>query len=39
MESDTTSMKLEQLKELNYQAWKIRIQNVLILKGLKNYIT
>ena len=38
MDSDSTSVKIEQLKESNYHAWKIRIQHVLTLKGLKKYI-
>ena len=39
MDSDSTSMKIEQLKDTNYHAWKIRIQHVLTLKNLKKYIT
>ena len=31
-------MKTEQLNESNYHAWKIRIQHVFALKGLKKYI-
>ena len=38
MESDSSSLKIVQLKESNYHAWKIRIQHVLTLKGLKKYI-
>ncbi len=38
MDSDSSSVKIEQLKESNYHAWKIRIQHVLTLKGLKKYI-
>jgi len=38
MESDSSSVKIEQLKESNYHAWKIRIQHVLTLKGLKKFI-
>ena len=38
MDSDSTSIKIDQLKESNYHAWKIRIQHVLILKGLKDLI-
>ncbi len=38
MDSETSSMKIEQLKESNYHAWKIRIQHVLTLKGLKKFI-
>ncbi len=36
--SDSPSIKIEQLKESNYQAWKVRIQHVLTLKDLKRYI-
>ncbi len=38
IDSDSTSIKIEQLKESNYHAWKIRIEHVLTLKGLKRYI-
>ena len=38
MESDSSSFKTVQLKESNYHAWKIRIEHVLTLKGLKKYI-
>lgn len=39
MDSDTNNMKIEQLKEYNYHAWKTIIQHVLSLKELKRYIT
>ncbi len=38
MDSDSTSMKIDQLKESNYHAWKIRIQYVRTLNGLKKYL-
>ena len=38
MDSDSSSVKIEQVKESNYHAWKIRIQHVLTLKGLKQYV-
>ena len=38
MDSESSSIKIEQLKESNYHAWKIRIQHILTLKGLKKFI-
>ncbi len=38
MDSDSSSVKIERLTESNYHAWKIRIQHVLTLKGLKKFI-
>ena len=38
MESDTNSLKIETLNELNYSSWKIRIQHVLALKDLEDFL-
>ncbi len=39
MDSDSSSIKIEQLKQSKYYAWKIRIRHVLTFKILKKYIT
>ncbi len=38
MDSDSTSLKIDQLKDSNYHAWEIRTQYLLTLMGLKKYL-
>ena len=39
MESDSTTTRIEKLNDTNYHAWKIRVQHVLALKDLEEFIT
>ncbi len=39
MDSDSTSTRIEKLNNINYHAWKIRIQHVLALKDLDDFLT
>ena len=39
MDSDSTSTRIEKLNNTNYHAWKIRIQHVLALKDLDDFLT
>ncbi len=38
MESESNSMKIETLNDSNYHSWKIRIQHVLALKDLEEFL-
>ena len=38
MDSDSTSIKIEKLENSNCHPWKIRIQHILSLKDLEDYI-
>lgn len=39
MDSDTISTRIDKLDHLNYHAWKIRVQHVLSLKDLDEFLT